>query len=299
MLKSLLTAIITVFIMLVGPSIAKAAPPTPISSLAGWNAEYWDNAEQSGEPILSRMDGAINFNWGNAAPNSELPSDHFSVRWLSTISVPAGRYRFTLYADDGIRIFVNHKLVLNRWDNQGYQVHSVTVDLEGGGDLVRIDYVDRGGSARVQLKAQRITLAATAAPQRELRPVSKSNNRPWEIAFFNNTELKGEPIHTLQATNANFDWGKSKPKLVTQNGFSVRMTKREYLGAGNYRFIVAADDGIRMFVDGKLVVNDWQPARNHISRSTGLALDTGFHEIVVEYFNQGSSSQLNVTWELS
>lgn len=77
------------------------------------------------------------------------------------------------------------------------------------------------------------------------------------------------------------------------------MTKREYLGAGNYRFIVAADDGIRMFVDGKLVVNDWQPARNHISRSTGLALDTGFHEIVVEYFNQGSSSQLNVTWELS
>lgn len=299
MSKLSLSAFIIVIVMFIAPNIAKASPPTPISSLAGWNAEYWDNADQSGAPALSRIDGAINFNWGNNAPTTDLPTDNFSVRWLNTISVPAGRYRFTLYADDGVRIFINHKLVLDRWNSQGYQVHSAFADLEGGGDLVRIDYVDRSGSARIQLKAQRITLAAAAAPQRELRTAVRSNNRPWDVAFFNNTELKGDPIHTQQSVSANFDWSKSKPKSVLSSNFSVRLTKREYLNAGNYRFIIAADDGVRVYVDGKLVINDWQPARQRITRSNTLAIEAGFHDIVVEYFNQGNTSQLNVTWELA
>ena len=86
-------------------------PPPPA---AGWFAEYFANPHLQGLPAVSRSEAAIDFNWGGGSPDSAIPVDYFSARWTQQINLSAGRYRFTTRTDDGVRLYVNNLLLLDR-----------------------------------------------------------------------------------------------------------------------------------------------------------------------------------------
>ena len=75
---------------------------------ASWAANYYNNTDLSGSPVLSRTDSEINFNWGTGSPGSGVNADNFSARWTATVNFPTpGHWRFTAGADDGIRMWVD------------------------------------------------------------------------------------------------------------------------------------------------------------------------------------------------
>ena len=116
-------------------------------SFRDWRGEYWANRNLEGTPDLVRNDRVIAFDWGSNAPAVGLPGHDFSVRWSRWAHFDSGLYRFYAQADDGIRFYLDGKLVLDLWnDSQVDTVHTVDLKLAGSHWLV-VEYYEHGGVA--------------------------------------------------------------------------------------------------------------------------------------------------------
>jgi hypothetical protein len=90
-----------------------------VSADPGYHAEYYANQDLGGSPVLTRQDAAVDFAWGAGTPGDGVPVDHFSAKWNKSVMLPAGVHAFTVRSDDEARLFVDGKLLLNHWINQG------------------------------------------------------------------------------------------------------------------------------------------------------------------------------------
>ncbi|HEX5236248.1 MAG TPA: glycoside hydrolase family 3 C-terminal domain-containing protein [Silvibacterium sp.] len=71
--------------------------PSTDSTQAGLKAEYFASAAMQGQPVLTRVDHQIDFDWDAASPAPGVPMKDFGVRWSGAISVPAaGDYPFSV-----------------------------------------------------------------------------------------------------------------------------------------------------------------------------------------------------------
>lgn len=123
--------------------------PKP-NNIVNWKGEYFNNRTLAGSPILTRDDANINFNWGSGVPANGLPADNFSVRWSRTLNFPAGSYRFTATADDGVRLWVNGHLLIDQWKDQAASTYSGVIYLSGNA-AVQMEYYENGGLSVAQL----------------------------------------------------------------------------------------------------------------------------------------------------
>ena len=127
---------------------------TPSSNnelVRGLKGEYYSNKELSGDPTLTRIDRRIAFEWGDLAPAAGLPEDSFSVRWTGKVRADAeGDYEFFVRGDDGYRLYVNGKLVIDDWHDQGTTTQSAIVHL-GSNSLndIKLEYYEHTGGAEL------------------------------------------------------------------------------------------------------------------------------------------------------
>jgi hypothetical protein len=111
----------------------------------GLAAEYFDD-EDLRHKVLSRIDHQVGFYWGQGSPAAGVPADHFSSEWRGWIVPPRpGKYRLGIHADDGGRLFVEGKLVIDAWDKKGPQ--SVTLTFPPRPHHVRLQHRNRTGPA--------------------------------------------------------------------------------------------------------------------------------------------------------
>ncbi len=84
----------------------------------GLRGEYYNNSTLSGEPVLVRSDPGIDFTWGTASPEPNIVNDdNFSMRWRGEVEIAFSEaYRFYVVTEDGVKLWVNDKLVIDRWD---------------------------------------------------------------------------------------------------------------------------------------------------------------------------------------
>lgn len=129
------------------PLPTPAPQPTP-SSFTGWKGEYFNNTELQGTPSVVQDDPFVAFDWGLAYPTPGIGVDNFSVRWTRELEMAGGTYRFTLRADDGVRLRVNGELVIDRW-YPGTVVDEVMMELPAGPVHLEIEYFERTGEAYV------------------------------------------------------------------------------------------------------------------------------------------------------
>jgi LysM repeat protein len=143
-------------------------------------------------------------------------------------------------------------------------------------------------------------------------PVAASAQYPtggyWYAEFFDARWPSARPIHTRYDANINFDWGTGSPDpAVPADNFSARWTRTVDLVGGNYRFWVIHDDGVLLWVDEQLVINQWydQPAFIvdtggvvHLTAHYGeIALTPGPHKIKLEYYEHGKNATVKMGWE--
>lgn len=137
-----------------------ALPPIPPSVLktareggqAGLKAEYFSNGNWSGTPGMVRTDPMINFDWVDGGPGT-VPEDGFSVRWTGFL-VPesSGTYTLSVTSDDGARLWIDGRLVLDNNGEHAAQTRSTTLDLEAGKAVaLKLDYYEIKGQASVTL----------------------------------------------------------------------------------------------------------------------------------------------------
>ncbi len=122
-----------------------------------WYGAYFNNQDLVGVPAVVRNDNAIDFFWGFNAPAPGINSDHFSVRWTRQLNVEPGRYRFTVMSDDGVRLWVNNQLIIDRWQQQNVTSYSAEIDLAGSNIPVRLEYFEQTGLAEARLSWVKVT----------------------------------------------------------------------------------------------------------------------------------------------
>ncbi len=280
---------------LVIPGVAPA--PTPIPAPAGqWRGAYYANVDLSGEPLFVRNDTAVNFRWGMRSPDTRLNTDRFSVRWTRTINFQGGLYRFTMVVDDGVRIRVDDKLVLDQWRVQAETTYTVEVTLTPGNHLIAIEYFDEAESATAVFSFARLG-SAPGTPAPSATPPATAPTDAWRGEYFGNTDLSGKPLLTRADSHIGFEWKLGSPAPgIPQDFFSARWVRQIAFEKANYAFCAMADDGVRLYVDGARLIDEWHPS-NSLSYCVTAQLTKGLHEVQVEYFEDGGEALIYVWWE--
>jgi uncharacterized protein YgiM (DUF1202 family) len=269
-----------------GQAVAKLSYAAVGSSGAvyNWRGEYFNNMSLSGAPAMVRDDQGIDFNWGGGSPAwGTVSADQFSVRWTRDVWLDNGRYRFTTATDDGVRLWVNGQLLIDRWYDQAAADYSAEIDLPGGAVPVKMEYYEHGGGAAAHLNWQRIGGAPSIPPA-----------SVWRGQYYNNAYLGGSPVFTREDAAVDFNWAYGGPgNGVGPDAFSVRWTRNLTLN-GRYRFSVTGDDGVRLWVNNQLVIDQWrtQAAQTYTADVTV----NGTVPVKLEYYEAGALAEVHLSW---
>jgi LysM repeat protein len=126
--------------------------PTPVPPPAiTWTGLYYNNTGFGGTPALIRQDGAVNFDWGLGSPAPSINSDSFSAIWTTTPYFNEGTYRFYATSDDGVRIYVDDKLIVDGWGVHPAQGYFGDIYLSAGYHSVRVEYFENTEAAVIKV----------------------------------------------------------------------------------------------------------------------------------------------------
>ncbi|MCE7989756.1 MAG: hypothetical protein DYG89_52085 [Caldilinea sp. CFX5] len=119
----------------------------------------------------------------------------------------------------------------------------------------------------------------------------------WKTSYFANMALAGEPAYVEDLMTLNLDWRDGAPHpLLPADAFSVRFERTLDLPSGYYRFQIQADDGVRLFINDLLVLNEWHGATGTTYMIEQLL--TGVTTFRLEYFEGNGNAFLRFTNEV-
>ncbi|MCK5834120.1 MAG: glycoside hydrolase family 3 C-terminal domain-containing protein, partial [Lentisphaeria bacterium] len=130
-------------------------PVTDQDNRQGLEAEYFNNTELEGQPVFTRIDQEVNFNWKGGRPHKKINKDHFSVRWTGRLEAPeTGNYTITARCDDGVKVWLDGKLIINDWSTHGARdANSKPISLQAGKKYsIKMEYFEGAHGAVAQLK---------------------------------------------------------------------------------------------------------------------------------------------------
>jgi hypothetical protein len=113
--------------------------------------DFFKDIHLSGKPLATQKTPYIKYDWGNRAPARGLPFDRFSARWSGRFSFKEGQYEFLAQADDGVRIRLDGRLILDHWFDTPASDYRATVTPGTGMHLVEVEYFEAIGNARLMV----------------------------------------------------------------------------------------------------------------------------------------------------
>lgn len=130
---------------------ANSTPPS--ISRNGLTGEYYNNTELSGKAIVTRKDSKIDFNWKSESPAAGIDSNSFSIRWQGKIKpVYSDQYTFSVSSDDGVRVWIGEKLIIDHWKDQSASIRKGSIILTAGKLYdIKIEYYENRGDASIRL----------------------------------------------------------------------------------------------------------------------------------------------------
>lgn len=180
----------------------------------GLLGEYFDNKDLQGEAILKRVDKQINFDWGGGSPGEGIKPDRFSVRWTGKL-IPdsSGEYEFSIISDDGVRLYLNERLLIDNWRDQAAEVKKATTTLEAGKEYdLRIEYYENWGGAIIRLgwgkPGELLAEAINAAKKSDAVIICAGLSKRFEAESFDRKNLdlpdpQNELIKKISEANKN------------------------------------------------------------------------------------------------
>lgn len=164
------------------PGIAWAQTQ-PLPTGGGIVGEYYDGSNFE-RLVTRRHDATIAFDWAHQPPAPGMPTEYFSVRWMGWLVPPAsGRYLFHITTDDGMRMWLNDKLVLNEWRPQAISYFTIAVELKAGEPYqLRVEYFQDILDTRARITWERPDVPKPSASWRNLWGMRTDEPQPEPIA---------------------------------------------------------------------------------------------------------------------
>jgi hypothetical protein len=123
----------------------------------GFLGEYFQGRDLQGAPQL-RHDPDINFDWPNG-PMEGFGPNNYCARWTSNFTAPkTGDYEFEASSDDGCRVWLDDKQILDGWSIHGTTKYvSSPIHLKAGQEhKFKMEYFQAEGGATASLAVRRI-----------------------------------------------------------------------------------------------------------------------------------------------
>jgi uncharacterized protein YraI len=120
---------------------------------------------------------------------------------------------------------------------------------------------------------------------------------PWNAQYFNNPYLAGRPNIERQDPSVGFDWEDDAPaNNIPADNFSVRWSKGGVLPAGTYRFIITADLGFRLYLDGTAILDTWDGGASGVTIGRDIFIEAGHHNIQIDYHDFEGDAYIYLDW---
>lgn len=277
---------------------------TQTGNNTGWQAPGITGVEESG--------GADDIFWGWLDANGNIGiSVGNTYTTKSTVPINNGAWRHVVLTRDHVagtyKIYIDGTLNISG---------SIATGVIGNGysSIGRVQ--NTGGAAQyfdglldeVRIYDAVLSDAEVAAIRLETHPCTTEfcpsgtprGGMPGD--YFNNMNLSGSATGTRIDGPVNFDWSDGAPGVpgVGANQFSVDWNG--YVRAtetGNYRFQTFSDDGVRLWVDNQLVIDNWTDHAATTNTSASVALTAGeVYPVRLQFYENGGQAVIRLRWEL-
>lgn len=275
------------------------------SSNNGLTAAYFNNMTLTGNPVSTNITSNINFSWGTSSP-AGLNINQFGVRWTGAIEpLYTETYTFYTSTDDGVKLWVNGKLLVDTWKD-GILNNSGKIDLQAGTKYeIKMEYYDNCCDAKAILSWSSSSQTKEVIPSSRLFPtytpeVAKATEpvgAGLSADYFNNMLLSGTPAVSTIDPTVNFKWAASPVSGININQFSVRWTGEiKAVYSEIYTFYTTSDDGVRLWVNDVLLVDNWKD--HSVTTNSGtINLEAGqLYSIKMEFYDNCCAAEASLSW---
>src|SRR6266545_5413312 len=195
---------------------------SPERSRQGLVGQYWNNETFSGDPLVTRVDQNVDFNWDTGSPSSgTINADHFSAKWNGFFVAPvSGNYQFGGNNDDNVTVKINSQVVYsNGGCYTGVCYGADTVALTAGQVVsITIEYVEVTSPAYAHLYVKG-PVSERVIPkdwlQTGVRPVAQQHGLTGSYygKFDGTNTFSADNSLIMRRTDPflNFDWGTGAP----------------------------------------------------------------------------------------
>jgi serine/threonine protein kinase len=239
----------------------------------GLKATYF-RGENFEERVLERIDPKIDFFWIRDAPDPAVPKDHFSVRWEGWLKAPApGDYDVGIVSDDGVRLWLDGKQLVDDWHSHLATLHRVNVRMTDKPSQLLVEYFQDDRTSLVSLLwslknhfgtrgvGGEFVFLTKAAAENAVVPMPSllKGSLGLRMDFYRDKEMSrkiaiANGVAAIVTPGVDFVARNPAPApAIRCSGWLKPPT------TGRYRFIVTYSDGLRLWMGGKQLANDWHP----------------------------------------
>lgn len=243
----------------------------------GWSVEYFDSVNFETSVDTKTLNSLSEVT--TSLPVG-LSASTYSVRAKRTIWLPIGRYRFQLRGDDGVRLKINGITEIDGWAVQAPKNYHTYYEHKGGELKLEVEYFENTGG-----EALDFFLIPEGFYGEYYKGITLE--KPGEDSDLD----RNVPIAYRFEPTIDFDWGSgNRLDRVGSNNFSARWRGKVPLPVGRYRVEVKADDGFRLFIDGRIVMSEWSTRGSVKTFSKKIDLVGRLHEVKLEYFEASGNA---------
>ena len=270
----------------------------------GLRGIYWSFADFSGSSVVS-IDQVVDNSWGTAAPKAGIEAGTFSVSWTGFIAITtAGSYVLTTEANDGVRLIVDGKTVIDDWGvRTTVSRKSVQLNLAVGAHALQLDYMQAGGAA--DAATCRFLWSPNGQPEAVV-PAGVLRPAPEPLmgtgtgllgSYFPLPNFAGSVV-TRRDPVVNFTWPAAPgPVGIPADNFSVAWDGEvQALYSGPTTFLVGSDDGNAVFLDGKLLMDNWSVHALSWSAQTVTLVAGQRYKLRVVYYDTTGTASAILKW---
>ena len=297
-----------------GPGIPKSVVPrsqlhpslgVKSAGSQGLLAAYFRRTDLDSSSAVTRLDPQLDFNWGNNAPVAEVPAESFSARWSGQVTAQfTESHTFHVEAGGGVRVWLDGQRILDQWRDQPGEFYSTVVPLTAGQKYgLRIEHFSTSKEAKMRLlwssasQRKAVIPAAALSPSQPPRSAGAKPVHGLLGAYFSRADCSSEVLKRVDA-QVNFDWADKPAAMgVPTEDFSVRWTGQlQAQHTENHTFHVETDDGVRVWVGDKQVIDEWrQQATTVVSLPVPLTAGQ-FYPLTIEYFSAKPPALVKLKW---
>lgn len=289
-----------------GPAVLRAFQEATDFNLQYWLGNYYNGADFDAF-VTWRQEEALDFDWSQAPPPPGVHRDDFSVFWQGIFNFAKGWKEFTITADGGIRLYVDGRLVFDRWGNSGLNTWTATIYTETGPHYTNPGQPAPDPGRRLEVRYRQGAGAATGVGAgaggrvrvswRDESPPAAVPVNAWRADYYTTAQPVGYYSSRLETAIDNEYRDGSYDSSVYGGQWSARWAGDWDFAGGDHAFTAVTSDGMRVWVDGQLVLDEWRP-QPPTTYTFHRSLPAGRHRIEVHCFKHGSGTACaKLKWE--